>query len=139
MALSDLDLMNMRKIKDLAFIKEGIISLESKKDVIICPADKGGGLVVMSKQFFKGEMCHLLEDTNTYKLLKSDPIFEFKEDLSLLIQKGLRHKVLTIKEAGYLDPSACRSPIISFLPKVHKNALQPPGRPIVNGIDLMSA
>lgn len=93
----------------------------------------------MNKQYYKEEMCRLLEDTNTYKLLKSDPIFEFKEDLGLLVQKGLKRKVLTKKEADYLDPSVCRTPIIYFLPKVHKNTLQPPGRPIVNGIDSVSA
>lgn len=62
MVLSDLDSMKVRKIKDPTFVKKGITSLESKKDVIIRPADKGGGLVVMSKQFYKEEMCRLLED-----------------------------------------------------------------------------
>lgn len=35
MVLSDLDLMKVRKIKDPSFVKKGIASLESKKDVII--------------------------------------------------------------------------------------------------------
>lgn len=92
----------------------------------------------MSKEFYKGEMCRLLGDTNIFKVLKSDPIFEFKEDLGVLVQKDLRHKVLTKKESDYLDPSTCRTPIIYFF-KVHKNASQPSGRPIVNSIDLVSA
>lgn len=41
--------------------------------------------------------------------------------------------------ANYLDPSACRTPIIYFLLKFHKDATRPPERPIVNGIESVSA
>lgn len=84
-------------------------------------------------------MGRLLGDVNNYKVLKSNPIFESKKDLNILVQKGLKRKVLSKKEAMYLYPSACRTPIIYFLPKVHKDVLYPPGRPIVNGIKSVSA
>lgn len=66
-------------------------------------------------------------------------VFEYKNELQVLIKQSKNNGVLNKKESLYLDPSTCRRPIIYFLPKVHKNAQNPPGRPIVNGIDSVSA
>lgn len=47
--------------------------------------------------------------------------------------------ILTKKEAKYLVPETCRIPIIYTVPKIHKNQTQPPGRPIINGIQSINA
>lgn len=106
---------------------------------MICPADKGGGLIVMSKAFYREEMDRLLADRSTYQVLTNDPVFEYKTELQVLIQQGKNSGVLNKKECLYLDPSACRRPIIYFLLRVHKNAQNPSGRPIVNSIDSVTA
>lgn len=54
---------------------------------MIRPMDKGGGLV-MSKTFYREEMGRLLKDKETYLPLRSDPVFEFKEELHYLIERG---------------------------------------------------
>lgn len=129
MVISDLENMKVKKVRDPPYIKKGISSLESKKDLVIRSTDKGG-LVVISKSFYKDEMQTLLGDRNTYQILKNDPVFQYKKQLSLLVHKGLKHKLLTKREADFLDPSACRTPIIYCLPKFHKDAQSPPGDPL---------
>lgn len=94
-----------------------VTSLENKKEVVICPADKVGGLVVMSKTFSTDEMCRLLSDRDTYQLLHGDPKFKYNEELHHLIKHGKEKKILTKKEALYLDPVSCWTLIIYFLPK----------------------
>lgn len=91
--------------------------------------------MVLSKTYYQEEMSRLLSDCDTYQLLGSDPVLKFKEELHFLVEKGKNRGVLSHKEVLYLDPLFCRTPIIYFLPKIHKSLEQPPGRPIVNGID----
>lgn len=54
-------------------------------------------------------------------------MFQFENELSVLVKKGLKRKLLTKKEANFLDPSACRTPIIYCLPQIHKEAYLPLG------------
>lgn len=53
--------------------------------------------------------------------------------------KGVGENILTKKESKYLVPDTCRVPIIYTVPKIHKNLEQPPGRPIINGIQSINA
>lgn len=50
-----------------------IKKLSQREDVIIRPANKGGGLVLLSKEKYLGELDRQLEDFNTYKPLSGDP------------------------------------------------------------------
>lgn len=84
-------------------------------------------------------MLWLLNDQNTYRLLRGDPMLMFKNSLHALVDDGKSKGILNSKEASYLNPFYCRTPIIYILPKMHKNSEQPPGRPIVNGIDLVTS
>lgn len=43
-------------------------------------------------------------------------------------------KILTKKEEKYLVPDVCRVAIIYTVPKLHKDLINPRGRPIINGI-----
>lgn len=52
-----------------------------------------------------------------------------------LFKKGKKWKVLTNKEVECLLPSAYRTAVFYYLPKIHKNKDHLPVRPIVNGID----
>lgn len=139
MVSSDLETMRIKKVRDPHYLKAGIATLEKKKDVVVHPVDKGGGLVIICKAFYNGEMDRLLSDRSTYQVLNKDPVFEYNKELQAIIAQGKSNGILNKKESAYLDPSVCRRPNTYFLPKVHKNAQNPPGRPIVNGIDSVSA
>lgn len=66
-----------------------------------------------------------LSDTDMYQLLNRNPIFKFKKELDRLIKKGERRDTITRKEALDLSTVACRTPIIYFLPKIHKDLARP--------------
>lgn len=50
-------------------IHDGIESLCERINLIIRPADKGGGIVLLKKQNYLDEMDHLLSDRDTYTIL----------------------------------------------------------------------
>ena len=81
--------------------------------------------MVLSKSYYYEEMNRLLSDRNTYSLLRGDPMVGFKNELHSLIEVGKSNGTLNSKEAAYIDPFHCRTPIIYFLPKLHKNAERP--------------
>lgn len=76
---------------------------------------------------------------NTYKKMRGNPTREYKSELQEPIQKGSKKNILTKKEAKYLIPDTCRVPIIYTVPKLHKDQKNPPGCPIINGIQSISA
>ena len=45
MVCKDLESLNIKRVKDSQCIKRGILSLEKRNDIVIRPADKGGGLL----------------------------------------------------------------------------------------------
>lgn len=106
---------------------------------MIRPADKGGGIVVLSQEQYKTEMNRILEDKNTYQVLKSDPSRQFKAELESVIVYGKDKELLNKHEEKYLVPTASRIPVIYYLPKIHKDKINPPGRPIVSGIESLTS
>lgn len=88
MVSSDLEAMKIKKVRDPHYLKAGIATLEKNKNVVVRPADKGGGLVIMSKVFYNKEMDRLLADRSTYQVLMNDPVFEYRNELQALIKQG---------------------------------------------------
>lgn len=111
-----------------------IKALQNNTEVVFKSADKGGGLVAIKKQDYINEMSRLLQDQETYQELPGDPLRRFSAELVSLLDSGAHKGYLNSKERDYLCPKAPRTPVIYYLPKVHKNAEAPPGRPIVSGL-----
>lgn len=127
-----------KKYKELR-IEKGLKSLQKNKNIVIKPADKGGGIVVMNKSDYEAEMEKLLGDAETYTKLTKNPSLEFKKLLETLIEEGRKLGILNEEEAMYIIPKAPRLPTIYHLPKIHKNRDHPPGRPIVSGVDSLTS
>lgn len=85
------------------------------------------------------EMTKILSDTETYVCLPKNPTSDFKKALVDLIDTGSQLGILYKKERSYLLPVAPRIPIIYYLPKVHKDAKRPLGRPIISDIDSVTS
>lgn len=103
------------------------------------PRRQGGGIVVLDKANYLKEMYRLLSDTDTYSVIPNDPTTIYKKELLHLVNEGFSLGILNKKEKSFLVPLAPRIPTIYYLPKVHKDPVNPPGRPIVSGIDSVTA
>lgn len=101
---------------------------------LFVPTDKGGGIVLLDKADYMGEMYKILSDQDTYREIPNNPTSKFKRELTNLITKGFDSLILNHNEKSFLIPLAPRIPIIYYLPKIHKEPLHPPGRPIISGI-----
>ena len=112
-----------------------IKEIGNKNEVIIRPADKGGGLVILNKADYEEEMENLLRVENTYKKLKGNPKARYIKKLIKYVKKGATMGILNKKEAEYLVSNSTKTPVIFYAPKIHKRLEKPPGRPIISGIN----
>ena len=104
-------------------------NVRTRNDVVIKPADKGGAVVVWRADLYRQEALRQLNDASFYTKLNSDP--------TLSHQKTVKTTINHFIQAGDLPASASnlftttpRTPVIYFLPKIHKP--DNPGRPIVS-------
>lgn len=84
---------------------------------------------------YLAEMYRIVGDIETYTPLSRDPVVKYKKELESIVNRGFHKGILNEKEKLFLVPSAPRTPVIYYLPKIHKSQTCPPGRPIVSGID----
>lgn len=77
---------------------EGVKTLCENKNLIIRPADKGGGIVLLNKSAYIEEMNNLLADPNTYEILSRDPTMIYKERLEKLVKRGFEEGIICKKE-----------------------------------------
>uniref|UniRef100_A0A8C5MAL6 Uncharacterized protein n=1 Tax=Leptobrachium leishanense TaxID=445787 RepID=A0A8C5MAL6_9ANUR len=129
-----IDHYNLTKEENLA-----LKNLQKDPTIVIKPADKGGGTVILSKAMYQEEVNRILNDDSTYGKLKIDPIKEIRQQLELLLQEGYDKGILNKSEFEYLSVKFTKTPYFYILPKIHKNPTRPPGRPIVAGIESITS
>uniref|UniRef100_A0A8C5PEB8 Reverse transcriptase domain-containing protein n=1 Tax=Leptobrachium leishanense TaxID=445787 RepID=A0A8C5PEB8_9ANUR len=129
-----IDHYNLTKEENLA-----LKNLQKDPTIVIKPADKGGGTVILSKEIYQEEVNRILNDDSTYGKLKIDPIKEIRQQLELLLQEGYDKGTLNKSEFEYLSVKFTKTPYFYILPKIHKNPIRPPGRPIVAGIESITS
>lgn len=66
LVLQDLDTLKLKKVSDPIHINIGIQTLTKRKDIVIWPADKGGGVVIQLKEQYQNEIDRQLQDESTY-------------------------------------------------------------------------
>lgn len=96
-----------------------------QKELVIRPADKGGGIVILNRDYL-AEMYKILNDRDTYTLLKSDPKIPYQRELVKIIDREFSQGIINKKEKLYLIPKAPRTPVIYYLQKIHKHPACPP-------------
>ena len=114
--------------------QEALSELESNRSIVIKAADKGGAIVIMDKCNYDNEVLKQLENTMFYQKLKCDPTKEYLKELRILLEEGFLNGDISPKEKRFLLNEFPLKAFLYILPKIHKNPLQPPGRPIVSGI-----
>ena len=117
---------------------EAIKWLSENDNLIVGPADKGGAVVVISREKYEKEAYRQLNDTEYYLPLPSFPLENMKEDLRTLLLYARENEWISKQEFDFLLPAYPRLPCFRMLMKVHKDALNPPGRPIISSNDSIS-
>lgn len=119
--------------------KRAFNALTNNHDLVIKSADKGGGIVVQDRTDYVSEALRLLSDTNTYIKLSTDPLPRFTSEATVLITNALKDHIITPQEASFLVREFHYTPYFYHLPKVHKNSINPPGRPIVAAMESITS
>lgn len=114
--------------------RKALKELREADQVIIKKSDKGGNVVLLSVDFYEGEVRRLLNDESTYKRLHHDPFQDLVELINEKLQWAFEANLISKKELEFLRVVDFNKPTFYIIPKVHKNRKVPPGRPIVSAI-----
>ncbi|CAJ0955834.1 unnamed protein product [Ranitomeya imitator] len=79
-----------------------LISLRNNKRLIIKPADKGGSIVVLDRDYYIQEIYTQLGDVDTYQLVNSNPSFEIAREIKKFITHYLTLGIIDEKLGNYL-------------------------------------
>lgn len=106
--------------------------LKMNPDLYILQADKGGCTVAINKTDYVSKTNELLNDPNTYKLIKQDPRARLQRTLNELIKSLKNRSELNDEVAKHLTVYNSVLAKLYCLPKIHKTNV--PLRPIVSCI-----
>ena len=112
---------------------KAIKSLKNNRDIIIKPADKGSAVVILDRESYKNEGQRQLNDTKFYEKTTSNHTGEVINRVNLHIHNMLQRGEISQNTCNYLTTDNDRTQQFYLLPKIHKDASNPPGRPIVSG------
>ena len=110
--------------------RQAIGQLKQRQDIIIKPADKGSGTVVMDKTWYIDECNRQLTDTKFYQHLDEDITADIQKRVTFYVNRMHKDKLINDKTKQYLIQSDVKPGRFYILPKVHKPGN--PGRPIVS-------
>lgn len=68
LVIQDVRNLKSRKKEEPKYIKNVICKLTERNNVVIRPVDKGGGIVIQSKEQYHGNMLKLLDNKHTYTI-----------------------------------------------------------------------
>ena len=109
-------------------LSKAMFDLKKNDEIMIMKADKGGKVVVMDKIDYSEKMDVLLNDENTYKEIRSDPLKKWQQSFNKKIKTLLYrdYPELYKKFQSYLPSHS----YMYGLPKLHKAGI--PMRPITS-------
>ena len=119
--------------------REALNSLASDETLIIKPADKGSGIVLMDINDYNELCMKIRNDKEYYEEVTSDPNPDYRKNLDSMINEMKNKDYITEVEDIKLREGN-RTPCFYGLPKIHKqfNTL-PPLRPICSGYNSCTA
>ena len=106
--------------------------LKKRKDIVIKPADKGAGIVVLSPQQYENEAYKQINNPQHYTPADIT-LQEIQEKIRRLCNKYIHEGSLPQDSAIHIIQTKPRPARFYLLPKIHKSLSNPPGRPIMSG------
>lgn len=109
--------------------------LSDNTSITIKPADKGGNIVLMDNATYTSMCSKILMNKNWYSKIIRDIMDRFNQEYYSLIDSTYANKVINKTIWEYI---ITKFPVVlTFysLPKIHKDRLNPTGRPIISGME----
>ena len=106
--------------------------LKSDKSCMVLTADKGVALVVIDTVDYIRKAKEILEDTNTYRVIHTDPTSRLKNKLINILRRTKAATGMQDNIYKKMCPTGVSPPKFYGLPKIHKKNI--PLRPIVSSI-----
>ena len=107
--------------------------LQKRKDIIIKPADKGAGIVILSPQQYESEANRQLQNNQYYTPATEEELPKIQKEIVKLCNNYVHQGTLPKDSAKHILQNDPRPARFYLLPKIPKNINQPPGRPIMAG------
>lgn len=92
-------------------------------------------IVVQNYTNYNAKAIRILSDMEYYQQVQGDPFSSVQSTLQTLLVEAQRNKVITKKESNSILIAFPSKPFFYHLPKVHKCLTNPPGHPIISGIN----
>ena len=111
-------------------------NLQSDRDVIIKPADKGSAVVIRDRNVYLKEAEKQLSDRSTHletKVIEKD--FNLVEQSNKMFENLQRKSLIQERERNYFKfnfKKATNLGKLYLLPKIHKGLSNIPGRPVIS-------
>ena len=118
--------------------KNALASLKSNRDITIKKADKGSSVVIQNTVDYIRESEKLLLVKDHYRIDDECRTSYHNKIITNELDSMLLHEEITESTFEYLANPSPRTPLLYTQPKIHKNVLPPPCRPIVSGNDSAS-
>ncbi|CAJ0954765.1 unnamed protein product [Ranitomeya imitator] len=113
--------------------RQALRELQSWDDIVIKQADKGGNTVLWPNTMYEKQANKILGNSNCYKKLCYNPLTKFQQDLVYILESAYEDGIIPRRLVEVIKKLQPRLATFYLLPKLHKNQLDPPGRPIVPG------
>ena len=102
-ATEEIDASSIHTFHNLSTIeREAIKSLQQNKNLVIKPADKGGAIVLMSKEDYQLECRRLLSNERHYKIITEDPTHRLNNTIKNLLEEAEVNSWISQQEADFL-------------------------------------
>lgn len=117
---------NTASTRDMQTIK----GLQQNFDIVIQKPDKGGGVVIMDKSFYNDGLTSLISDETKFEPCSDAHNENLKKKINNLANTFKNNNELLFKRLSRVG--AYNSGHLYGLPKIHKNATNPPLRPVIS-------
>ena len=97
--------------------------LETRDDIVITKADKGGAVVIMDVDSYIKEAKRQLENEESYKKLPNNLTKVHADCINKTIERFKNEGLITGKVANGLKSHEPKTPKFSLLPKIHKEGI----------------
>lgn len=98
LTLKDLENVKIKSVRIKKDLELGMDSLCTNRNLVIHPADKGGGIVILDRKDYMQEMHRIVGDVDTYTTLPSNPNDKYKGILEKILNRGFDLNILNKKK-----------------------------------------